>query len=87
VLKNSPDICSMRDLIWTIIIIWVVFKIISLFKGTTVRKTFVYQKHEYHNNQHKPEGSVTVENKNNSAENSGKRSSADDEYVDFEEIK
>lgn len=79
----------MRDLIWTIIIIWVVFKIISLFKGSSARKTFVYQKHEYHQyqNQQKPEGSVTVENKNTSADHGGKRSSSDDEYVDFEEIK
>jgi hypothetical protein len=77
----------MRDLIWTIIIIWAVFKIISFFKSTAVKKTFVYQKHEYHQHQQKPEGSVTVDNTNSSGRKSPKRSYGDDEYVDFEEIK
>jgi hypothetical protein len=79
----------MRDFIWTIIIIWVVFKIIALFKGSSGRKTFVYQKQEFRSsqNQQKPEGSVTVEKKSTAGNKNANGTSGDDEYVDFEEIK
>lgn len=79
----------MRDLIWTIIIIWVVFKIIALFRGSSGRKSFVYKKHEFRSsqNQQKPEGSVTVEKKVASGNKNAGSASNDDEYVDFEEIK
>lgn len=81
----------MRDVIWTIIIIWVVYKLVDLFRGTSVKKTFVYNKYEYHssaqNASTKPEGSVTVESKAAQSSKQPKPNSTDGEYVDFEEIK
>jgi hypothetical protein len=78
----------MRDVIWTIIIIWVVYKIIDIFRSTSARKTVVFNKNEthYHSTQQKPEGSVTVE-KNTKHDKSPRANSADGEYVDFEELK
>lgn len=79
----------MRDVIWTIIIIWVVYKIVGMFRAVnTVKKTFVYNKYETHNHstQQKPEGSVTVE-ADPRQNKSPKSNSTDGEYVDFEEIK
>jgi hypothetical protein len=81
----------MRDVIWTIIIIWVVYKLVDLFRGTSVKKTFVYNKYEYHNasqnKSSKPEGSVTVESKTSTQNKQAKANTSDGEYVDFEEIK
>ncbi len=78
----------MRDVIWTIIIIWVVYKLVDIFRSSSVKKTFVYNKYETHNHntQQKPEGSVTVE-KNSKHGKTPKANSTDGEYVDYEEIK
>jgi hypothetical protein len=78
----------MRDVIWTIIIIWVVYKIIGIFRSSSAKKTVIFNKYETHNHttQQKPEGSVTVE-KNAKDDKSPKANSTDGEYVDFEEIK
>ncbi len=90
--KNSNDICRviMRDVIWTIIIIWVVYKLIDLFRGASVKKTFVYNKYEYHNSQQtqKQEGSVTVDSNSSAGKQKQPKANPNDgEYVDFEEIK
>lgn len=83
----------MRDLIWTIIIIWVVYKIIDLFRGISVKKTVIFNNYEYNssnnkqNNSKKREGSVTVETPSNKNNKEGKIDAIDAEYVDFEEIK
>jgi len=78
----------MRDVIWTIIIIWVVYKIVGMFRGASVKKTVIYNKYETHNHttQQKPEGSVTVESEPKQ-KHSPKANSAGGEYIDFEEIK
>jgi hypothetical protein len=63
----------MRDIIWTLIIIWLIYKIIGLFKGKEPGKTFVN-----HN----------AENKRQSQNTSTKDPlDKEGEYVDFEEIK
>ena len=68
----------MRDIIWTIIIVWLVHRIYSSFSN---RKTVVFQKHDHHhykNNEVKTNN--TQQQKTNSKLN-------DIEDVDFEEIK
>jgi hypothetical protein len=61
----------MRDVIWTLIIVWVIYKIIGAFRSHNV---FVYNKHEHYHN------------KNNNAKEklSDKK---DQEFSDYEEIK
>ena len=78
----------MRDVIWTIIIIWVVYKIVGMFRGASVKKTVIYNKYETRNHSQstKPEGSVTVE-QNTKHDKSPKVNSTDGDYIDFEEIK
>lgn len=78
----------MRDVIWTIIIIWVVYKIVGMFRGASLKKTVIYNKYETHNHNQstRPEGSVTVES-DPKQNKSPKSNSTDGEYVDFEETK
>ena len=72
----------MRDVIWTIIAVWVIFRIYQALRTTRVN---VYQKHEHHYNS--PDNdNVRVDKKpqqNERKPNSDKGG----EYVDFEEIK
>jgi hypothetical protein len=77
----------MRDVIWTIIAIWVVYQI---YKIITASRIHVYQKHEhYHNhNNNTREGEVKIDRqKNSSSETRKPNSDKGGEYVDFEEIK
>lgn len=78
----------MRDIIWTIIIIWVVYKIVDIFRSTSVKKMSSFTRHTSQNSDQyqKPEGSVTVE-KNDPKGKNPKANSTDGEYIDYEEIK
>ncbi|HXB39644.1 MAG TPA: hypothetical protein VNZ49_03830 [Bacteroidia bacterium] len=72
----------MRDVIWTIIAVWVVYQIYKVIKSSRV---YVYQKHEHHYNTTK-EGEVKIDQQKNASD---RRPNSDKggEYVDFEEIK
>lgn len=78
----------MKDIIWTIIIIWVVYKVVDIFRGTTVKKTSSYTNYTSQTNHQyqKPEGSVTVEQNTKQGKNP-KANATDGEYIDFEELK
>ena len=77
----------MRDLVWTIIIIWVVYKVIDIFRGMSVKKTVIYSNSYSQTSSKKDEGSVTVESPINPNNKTPKANATDGEYVDFEEIK
>ncbi|HWY39027.1 MAG TPA: hypothetical protein VNY73_10740 [Bacteroidia bacterium] len=72
----------MRDVIWTIIAIWVFYRIYQAIRSSRV---YVYQKHDHHYNS-PPESDVKIEKKPLQTE---KKPNSDKggEYVDFEEIK
>ncbi len=72
----------MRDVIWTIIIVWVLYRLYNAFFSAG-KKTVVYQKHEHHH--YSEEGKVNVENVSPRQKSSKKID--DSEYTDFEEIK
>lgn len=76
----------MRDVIWTIIAVWVVYQIYRVIKSSRV---YVYQKHEhYHNTSQntQKEGEIKIDQQNNA---SARKPNSDKggEYVEFEEIK
>lgn len=72
----------MRDVIWTIIIVWVIYRI---YQAISVSKINVYQKHDHHYNTSK-EGEVKIDKE---PLHTDKKPNSDKggEYVDFEEIK
>lgn len=69
----------MRDVIWTLIIVWLIYRIFSAFSN---KKSVVYQKHEHHH--YDKEGKVNVEPNPNKK---SKTKIDDTEYTDYEEIK
>lgn len=72
----------MRDVFWTIIAIWVIYRI---YQAIRTSRVYVYQKHEHnYHTQERPE--IKVEKKPLHAERKP-NSDKGGEYVDFEEIK
>lgn len=65
----------MRNIFYTILILWVVVQIYNSFKGAQKRNT--------QNAQRKKEGDVTIENMNSKPTSKNN----DGDYVDFEEVK
>lgn len=77
----------MRDVIWTIIVVWVVYRIWEAIKSSRV---YIYQKHEhnhnYNNGQREGEVKIDAEKQGHHADRKP-NSDKGGEYVDFEEIK
>ena len=70
----------MRDVFFTIMVVWLVYRIYNSIKGS---KTFIFQKHEHHHYKNE-EGKVKIKQ----AESKKQTTTADEgEYVDYEEIK
>lgn len=76
----------MRDVIWTIIAIWVVYQVYRVIKSSRV---YVHQQHNHHHNtQQNPqkEGEIKVDRQKETTERKPNLDKGG-EYVDFEEIK
>ena len=79
----------MVDVFWTIIVVWVIFRIYSgLTSFTSEKKTYFYQTNQqthqhYYNNPKEGEVKVAQQQENQRKPNSDKGG----EYIDFEEVK
>jgi len=70
----------MRDIIWTLIIIWLIYKVVDVFKATKAKKSYVKNPvNEQQNTNPSPKKDI------HSAIQ--KHMNKEGEYVDFEEIK
>ena len=69
----------MRDIIWTLIGIWLIYKVVDMFKNLGSKKSFVDNQHS---NQHR-----TTTTKKDIHSALKKHMNKEGEYVDFEEIK
>lgn len=70
----------MRDIIWTLIIIWLVYKVVAMFKGNSTAKSKI------NFNSENTEDSASSHNKGTKADLT-KPLNKEGEYVDYEEIK
>lgn len=73
----------MRDIIWTLILIWITWKIIAAIK--TVSKAPPNNLNDYAQNQRRPEGEVKIDTTASNSKSHFKEN--DGEYVEYEEIK
>lgn len=75
----------MRDVIWTIIAVWVVYRIYEAIKSS---KVYIYNRHEHNYNTPK-EGEVKIDTKQETTDHTDRKPNSDKggEYVDFEEVK
>lgn len=76
----------MRDIIWTVIVVWLIYKLVEIFKALNVKKSYI-------NNQPGEQQSHTSHNKTTGHGNKDIKEAVRQhinktgEYVDFEEIK
>ena len=73
----------MRDVIWTLIVVWVIYKIVNALKGGN---TYVFNKHTHHHHS-KKEGEIKINNPQINTKSKNNNTKNDGEYVDYEEIK
>lgn len=76
----------MRDIIWTLIVIWLVYKVVAVFKTASSKKSATSGNHNNF------EGTQDVNNTSSGTEKDIKAAvkkhvNNEGEYVDFEEVK
>jgi len=75
----------MRDIIWTLIVVWFIYKIVDVFRSSTAKHTANNNPHSTHetntnfHNNPKPEQDIKNAVK--------KHLNNEGEYIDFEEVK
>lgn len=75
----------MRDIIWTVILVWLVWKIIDTFKNASKMQTQRVNTNNQQQYNRRKEGEVNIESTHTGHKPHFKPE--DGEYVDYEEIK
>jgi hypothetical protein len=80
----------MQEVFFTVLAIWVIWKLFSAFSGSSSAgqqraSNHFYQTNHNHYQETKPEGEVVIEDK--TSKSGTKRKPEEGEYVDYEEIK
>lgn len=76
----------MRDIIWTLIIIWLIYKLVDIFKGSS-KRSFAGNNSNPQTNQNQTYNSNTnYTAKKDTKEAIQKSADKEGDYVDFEEI-
>lgn len=79
----------MRDIIWTVILIWLIYKIVGIFRSFNTSKTAAYS-YETQQQQNNASSDSSKTNQHSSDEVKSalkKHANNDGEYIDYEEIK
>ena len=76
----------MRDIIWTIIIIWLVYKVVDIFKANT-KKSFAGNASNQSNQAQQTQSHEGFASKKDVKDVIQKSADKEGDYVDFEEIK
>jgi hypothetical protein len=71
----------MRDIIWTLIVVWLIYKIVGVFKSTSSKKSFTNTDQQTHSTAHQTVPEKDIKNAIK------KHLNNEGEYVDFEEVK
>ena len=77
----------MRDIIWTLIIVWLIYKLVDIFRSSS-KKSFAGNNSDTQTNQNQTYNSNTsFTAKKDTKEAIQKSADKEGDYVDFEEIK
>ncbi len=75
----------MRDIIWTVILVWVVWKIVDAFKNVSKMQAQRVNPNQNNQYQQRKEGEVKIDSDKSAHKPHFKP--GDGEYVDYEEVK
>jgi hypothetical protein len=78
----------MRDVIWTLIVIWLIYKLVDIFKSSS-KKSYVNNSSTQNNQTQSQQTSskTTFSTKKDSKDVIQKSADKEGDYIDFEEIK
>ena len=78
----------MRDIIWTLIVIWLIYKLVDIFKGSR-NKSYVNNSTTQNNNTNtkQTESKTSFSVNKNPKDVIQKSTDKEGDYIDFEEIK
>lgn len=73
----------MRDIFWTIIVIWLIYQLVSIFKKSGGKKHYAFNQEKSENSKSNT-ATITKDNVKTAIK---KHADKEGEYVDYEEIK
>ncbi|MBA3680458.1 MAG: DUF4834 family protein [Bacteroidetes bacterium] len=76
----------LRDVIWTLIIIWLIYKLVNIFKGSS-KKSFAENSNPQQGQNQQDHSNHSYSAKKDTKEAIQKSADKEGDYVDFEEIK
>lgn len=78
----------MRDIIWTLIIIWLIYKLVDMFKALNAKRSYANpQQQNTYRQTTSSQASATAPSKKDIKSAVQKHLNNEGEYVDFEEVK
>ncbi|MBL7911470.1 MAG: DUF4834 family protein [Bacteroidia bacterium] len=76
----------MRDIIWTLIVVWLIYKLVDIFRGST-KKSFANNSSNQNMQNEQTSTTANFSAKKDHKEVIQKSADKEGDYVDFEEIK
>ena len=77
----------MRDIIWTLIVVWLIYKVVDIFKNSS-KRSFVNNSTTQNSAQnHQSESKTNFASKKDAKDVIQKSTDKEGDYIDFEEIK
>lgn len=76
----------MRDIIWTLIVVWLIYKLVDIFRGST-KKSFANNSSNQTSQNEQSNTTTNFSAKKDPKEVIQKSADKEGDYVDFEEIK
>lgn len=76
----------MRDIIWTLIVVWLIYKLVDIFRGST-KKSFANNSSNQNTTNNQTNTSTNFSTKKDPKDVIQKSADKEGDYVDFEEIK
>ncbi len=76
----------MRDIIWTLIVVWLIYKLVDIFRGST-KKSFANNSNSQNTQSNQNNTTTNFSAKKDPKEVIQKSADKEGDYVDFEEIK
>lgn len=77
----------MKDIIWTLIVVWLIYKVVEIFRSAATKRTYTATNEQTYNRTQTAPLHNTTRSEKDVKNAINKHLNHDGEYVDFEEVK
>lgn len=77
----------MKDIIWTLIVVWLIYKVVEIFRSATTKRTYTNTNEQTYNRPQAAPIHNTGRSEKEVKNAINKHLNNDGEYIDFEEVK